>query len=170
MEVQYEPLSAVMDILGACTPDAPRVHREWNDNIAVAFNHSIGEPERVFREAEHRLRETFHIQRYAGMPIETRGVVAEYDQGLDALTSWSGTQIPHFVQQHLTDVFGLAPHNVRVMAPDVGGGFGTKVSCYPEDVLVPLTARVVGRPVKWIESRTEHFVASAHARDQGARC
>jgi hypothetical protein len=71
MEVQYEPLSAVMDILGACTPDAPRVHREWNDNIAVAFNHSIGAPERVFREAEYLLRETSHIRAGVGRKFRT---------------------------------------------------------------------------------------------------
>jgi carbon-monoxide dehydrogenase large subunit len=166
IEVQYEPLPIVMDVLYASAQDAPRVHPQWSDNSAVTFTHSIGEPERVFQEAEHVFQETFSVQRYAGMPIETRGVVAEYDSSHDALTSWSNTQIPHVIQQHLMDVVGLPAHKVRVAAPDVGGGFGTKVSCYPEDVLVPLAAMVVGRPVKWIESRTEHFVASAHARDQ----
>jgi carbon-monoxide dehydrogenase large subunit len=166
IEVQYEPLPIAMTVLDALALDVRRMHPVWSDNIAVAFSHSIGEPNRVFQEAEHVLRETFSIQRQAGMPIETRGVVAEYDSGHDALTTWSNTQIPHVIQQHLMDVFGVAAHKVRVTAPDVGGGFGTKVSCYPEDVLVPLAARMVGRPVKWIESRTEHFVASAHARDQ----
>jgi aerobic carbon-monoxide dehydrogenase large subunit len=166
IEVQYESLPAVTDVLHAEMQEAPRIHPQWDSNVAVAFKHSIGDPERVFQEAELVLRETFTVHRSAGMPLEPRGVLAEYDRGHDAVTTWSSTQIPHVVQQHLVEVFSLAPHKVRVVAPDVGGGFGTKVSCYPEDVLVPLAARLLGRPVKWSENRREHFTASAHARDQ----
>jgi CO/xanthine dehydrogenase Mo-binding subunit len=100
------------------------------------------------------------------MPIETRGVVADYDRSTGRLTSRTNTQVPHFVQQHLASVLKLPLHKVHVIAPDVGGGFGTKASGYPEDVLVPLAARELGRSVKWIEDRREHFIAAAHARHQ----
>jgi carbon-monoxide dehydrogenase large subunit len=120
----------------------------------------------AFDQAAVTVRERFTTQRYAGMPMEPRTVLAEYERGHDRLTVWSSTQVPHVVQQHLVDVFGLPSHRVRVMAPDVGGGFGTKVCVYPEDVLVPLASRVLGRAVKWTEERREHFLASAHARDQ----
>jgi len=104
-----------------------------------------------------------------GMPIEGRGVVAQWDRRDETLTTWNSTQVSHFVQQGLTVALELPPHRIRVIAPDLGGGFGTKASGYAEDVLVPLAARALNRPVKWIESRQEHMAASAHARHQTHR-
>jgi carbon-monoxide dehydrogenase large subunit len=100
------------------------------------------------------------------MPLETRGVVAQWDRRDGTLTTWNSTQVAHFVQQGLVAALELPPHKIRVIAPDLGGGFGTKASGYPEDVLVPLAARALHRPVKWIEDRREHMMAAAHARHQ----
>src|SRR5260370_29944100 len=100
------------------------------------------------------------------MAIETRGGVAQWDQRDGSLTTWNGTQVPHFVQQGLVLALGLPPHKIRVVAPDVGGGFGSKASGYPEDQLIPVAAMVARRPVKWTEERREHMTASGHARHQ----
>jgi carbon-monoxide dehydrogenase large subunit len=112
------------------------------------------------------VRERFVIPRYVGMPIETRGVVARWDPRDGALTTWNGTQVVHFVQQGLAAALGLPLHQIRVIAPDVGGGFGTKANGYPEDLLIPAAAIAARRPVKWTEDRREHMMGSAHARAQ----
>jgi carbon-monoxide dehydrogenase large subunit len=100
------------------------------------------------------------------MPLETRGVIAVWDRRDGTLTTWNSTQVSHFVQQGLVVALELPPHRIRVIAPDLGGGFGTKASGYAEDALVPIAARALGRPVKWIEDRREHMMAAAHARHQ----
>ncbi len=166
IEVDYEPLPPLVDMVDAAEPSAPVLHPEWGDNVAVAFKNTLGDPDRALAGADVTVRERFHVQRYVGMPIEMRGVVAEYDRRAGALTTWNNTQVPHFLQQGLANTFELPTHKVRVVAPDVGGGFGTKANGYAEDVLVPLAARELGRPVKWTEDRREHFMAAAHARHQ----
>jgi aerobic carbon-monoxide dehydrogenase large subunit len=166
VEVDWEPLSAVADIDGAVATTAPLVHPEWGTNVAVAFTHAIGDVDAAFAAADVAIDETFSIQRYVGMPIETRGVVAAWDRRDGMLTTWNSTQVSHFVQQGLTVALDLPPNRIRVIAPDLGGGFGTKASGYPEDALIPIAAIVLGRPVKWIEDRREHMMAAAHARHQ----
>ncbi|MBI4494262.1 MAG: xanthine dehydrogenase family protein molybdopterin-binding subunit [Chloroflexi bacterium] len=166
IEVEYEPRPAVVDMVAAGEPGAPLLYPEWGDNVALAFTLAVGDPDGAFRAAEVVVSERFRIQRYVGMPLEPRGAIASYDRRDGTLTTWNSTQVPHFVQQHLANVFGVAVHKIRVIAPDIGGGFGTKASGYAEDVLVPLVARELGRPVKWVEDRREHFGAAAHARAQ----
>ena len=166
IDVAWEPLPAVADMVAASEPGAALVHPEWSTNVAVGFTHGIGDAERALAGADVVLEETFRIQRYVGMPLETRGVVALWDRRDGTLTTWNSTQVSHFVQQGLVGALELPPHKIRVIAPDLGGGFGTKASGYPEDVLVPLAARVLNRPVKWIEDRREHMMAAAHARHQ----
>jgi carbon-monoxide dehydrogenase large subunit len=100
------------------------------------------------------------------MPMETRGVIAQWDARDGSLTTWNSTQVVHFVQQGLVAALGLPPHKIRVIAPDVGGGFGTKANGYPEDLLIPAAAIAARRPVKWTEDRREHMMGSAHARAQ----
>jgi carbon-monoxide dehydrogenase large subunit len=169
IEVEWEPLPAVVDMLAAAEPGSTLVHPEWGTNVAVGFSHAIGDVERAFAAADAVFTETFAIQRYAGMPLEGRGVVAQWDRRDSTLTTWNSTQVSHFVQQGLAAALALPPHRIRVIAPDLGGGFGTKASGYPEDVLVPLAARALGRPVKWIEDRREHMTGAAHARHQTHR-
>jgi aerobic carbon-monoxide dehydrogenase large subunit len=166
VEVEWEPLPAVVDMLRAAEPGSPLVHPEWGSNVGVGFTHAIGDADGAFARADVVVRETLYIQRYVGMPLEGRGVVAVWDRRDGTLTTWNSTQVSHFVQQGLASALGLSPHKIRVVAPDLGGGFGTKASSYPEDALVPIAAIALGRPVKWIESRREHMSGAAHARHQ----
>src|SRR5205809_195501 len=166
IEVAWKPLPPVVDMAEAVAPGSPLVHPEWGTNVAIAFTHSIGDPDVAFARADVVVSETLRIQRYVGMPLECRGVVAHWDRRDGTLTTWNSTQVPHFVQAGLTGALGLPPHKIRVIAPDLGGGFGTKASGYAEDALVPIAATVLGRPVKWIEDRREHMSSAAHARHQ----
>jgi len=166
IEVEWDLLAPVVDMTRAAEPGAPLIHPEWGSNVGVGFTHSIGDADRAFAQADVTVAETFHIQRYVGMPLEARGVVAMWDRRDGSMTTWNSTQVSHFVQQGLTGALGLPPHKIRVIAPDLGGGFGTKASGYAEDALVPIAALVLGRPVKWIESRREHMSGAAHARHQ----
>jgi len=166
IEVEWAPLPPVTDMRAAAETGAPLLHPEWATNVAVGFTHAIGDAAAAFADAEVTLEETFTIQRYVGMPLEGRGVVAAWDRRDGTLTTWNSTQVSHFVQQGLAAVLELPPHKVRVIAPDLGGGFGTKASGYAEDALIPIAARVLGRPVKWVEDRREHMVGAAHARHQ----
>lgn len=166
IEVEYEPLPPVADVIAGGEAGAPLLHPQWGDNVAVGFTHLVGDPEAAARSADVVVRERFRIQRYVGMPLEPRGVVAHYDRRDGTLTTWNATQVAHFTQQAVAEALELPVHKVRVLAPDVGGGFGTKACGYAEDVLIPLVARELGRPVKWTETRREHMMSAAHARDQ----
>jgi carbon-monoxide dehydrogenase large subunit len=166
IEVEWEPLPVAGDMVAAAAAGAPLLHPECGTNIALAFPYVLGDPDAAFARADVVLEETFRIQRYVGMPLEGRGVVALWDRRDASLTTWNSTQVSHFVQAGLATALGLSPHKIRVIAPDVGGGFGTKASGYPEDVLVPLAAMELGRPVKWVEDRREHMMSAAHARHQ----
>jgi carbon-monoxide dehydrogenase large subunit len=166
VEVDYEPLPVVVDPVTAGDAGATVLHAAWGDNVAVHFKTGFGDVDAAFAAADVRVRQRFDIQRYVGMPMETRGVVAQWDPRDGALTTWNATQVVHFVQQGLMAALGLPAHRIRVIAPDVGGGFGTKANGYAEDLLIPAVAIASRRPVKWIESRREHMSGSAHARGQ----
>jgi len=166
VEVDYEPLPVLADVVAAAEPGAPVLYPEWGDNLALSFKTGFGDVEAALRQADARVRERLIIPRYVGMPIETRGVVAQWDARDGSLTTWNSTQVVHFVQQGLVAALGLAPHKIRVIAPDVGGGFGTKANGYPEDLLIPAAAIAARRPMKWTEDRREHMMGSAHARAQ----
>ena len=166
MAIDYEPLPAVVDTEGAVQPDSPCVYPTWSDNVNLSFSHRLGDPDAAIAAADVVVRETFRVQRYSGAPVECRGMVAEPHPVEQRLTIWNATQFPHFVQRALVAVLGWPAHRIRVAAPDVGGGFGVKASSYPEDMLIPLVSLLLKRPVKWIEDRREHFMASIHSREQ----
>src|SRR5262245_52307245 len=166
IDVDYEPLAAVVDAEAALAPGAAQLHEEWGDNVAVAFKVRIGDAASALGTAPVRLRARFHVPRYAGMPLEPRGILAEPGPRGDGLIVWASTQVPHWLQRTLGESLGLPAHKLRVVAPEVGGGFGTKTTIYPEDVLVPVIAARLGRPVKWIESRQEHLASATHSREQ----
>src|SRR5579864_8159796 len=126
----YDPLPAVADVERALEADAPLIHPEWDDNVAVSFAVRVGDPERILAEAPVRVRATLRVPRSAGMPLEPRGVLAVPDRRNGGLTVWASTQVPHLLQRALAELLGLPAHKVRVLAPDVGGGFGTKCSVY----------------------------------------
>jgi carbon-monoxide dehydrogenase large subunit len=164
--VEWEVLPAVADVEAALAPGAARLYDDWPDNVAVTFAQAMGEVDRALAEADVVVTERFHIQRQFGCPLETRGVLAEWDVHRGELTLWSPTQILHIARDCLADVLGLPEHRIRVMVPRVGGAFGVKFHFYHEEVAVALLARAAARPVRWIEDRHESFVATVHAREQ----
>src|SRR5256712_11726447 len=124
--VAWEALPPGVDVAAGAAPGSPPRHPPGGTNVAIAFTHSIGDPDVAFARADVVVSETLRIQRYVGMPLECRGVVAHWDRRDGTLTTWNSTQVPHFAQPGLTLALGLPPHKIRVIAPDLGGGFGTK--------------------------------------------
>ena len=166
IDVDYEPLPAIANVEAAVAAGAAILHEEWGDNVGVAFQVRIGDPERALADAPLRVRARIRVPRYAGMPIEPRGILAEPAVLGGGLTVWASTQVPHWLQRTLCEMLDLPAHKLRVVAPAVGGGFGTKASIYHEDVLIPVLAARLGRPVKWIETRQEHLQSATHSREQ----
>jgi carbon-monoxide dehydrogenase large subunit len=166
VEIDYEPLLAVVDTEAALAPDAPRLYPEFDDNAVLRFTHRVGDADAAIASADLVISERFRMHRYTGAPIECRGIVVEPQAVDQRLTMWSATQFPHFIQNALVEVLGWPANRIRVVAPDVGGGFGVKASMYPEEILLPLIALQLDKPVKWIEDRREHFMASIHSREQ----
>ena len=164
--VDYEPLAVVASIEDALRPGAPLIHEEWGDNVANALFHETGDVEKAFSESDVVLRREFRIARVTALPLEGRGVVAEYDRALDRLTLWYSSQAPHLFRTILANTIGFPENRIHVITKEVGGGFGQKLHYFPEEVLVALAAIKLGRPVKWIEDRLESFVGSTHAREQ----
>ncbi|MBI1892557.1 MAG: xanthine dehydrogenase family protein molybdopterin-binding subunit, partial [Candidatus Rokubacteria bacterium] len=164
IEVEYEPLPAVADLVAGGEAGAPVLHPQWGDNVAVGFTHSVGVPDVAVLSAEVLIRERFMIQRYVGMPIEPRGVIASFDRRDGTLTTWNATQVVHFVQQSVAETLEMPIHKVRVIAPDVGGGFGVKTGPYREEVLLAWLAVRLGRPVRWASTRREDFETTNQAR------
>src|SRR2546427_936708 len=166
LDVRYAVLPAVATVEAALAKGAARVFDEWPDNVAGPAAGTVGDVTRGFAQAHVVVEARLSVPRVAAMPIEPRGVVAQPDAPDGRLTVWASTQMPFAVRAAVAAALGLAEEQVRVIAPDVGGGFGAKGHVYPEDVLIPAVARRLGRPVKWIETRREHFVATAPDRDQ----
>jgi CO/xanthine dehydrogenase Mo-binding subunit len=169
VDVDYEALGAATTAAAALGADAPRVHAEWPANLAGRCAGGTGDADRGFAEADVVVEGHLVYPRMAGMPIETRGVVAWPDPVGGALEVWCSTQVPFAVRTAVATILGLPEERVRVRTPDVGGGFGVKGHVYPEDVLVPAVARHLGRPVKWVETRHEHLLTAAGDRDQDHR-
>jgi aerobic carbon-monoxide dehydrogenase large subunit len=168
LDVEIRDADDVVDDPVAAAAGAPFVYPEMGTNVVVEFD--AGDPraevERALANAHHVVTMDLAIPRVIGRPIETRGIVAAWDRVTEDLTVWVSTQAVHHVREHLCALLGLRTEQVRVIAPDVGGGFGTKEHLYPDEVLVCEAARRLGRPVKWIEDRFESFTATLHARAQ----
>ncbi len=166
VQVDYEPLPAVMDIEKAMEKGSPTVHTGAPDNIGWDLTYSPDSPE-AFKEADVVVKERILQQRLFPIAIEARGVVAEYDGYDKRLTLWTSSQIPHFVRLFVGTACGLTESQVRVIAgPDVGGGFGSKIRPYSEEYLAVVASKLSGRPVKWIEGRSENLVATTHGRGE----
>ncbi|HTJ99464.1 MAG TPA: xanthine dehydrogenase family protein molybdopterin-binding subunit [Bordetella sp.] len=164
--VDYEPLPALSDCRDADKPESPPVRRESPDNVLTRFTVAYGDCDQAFAQAAHVFKESLHQHRGGAHPMEGRGLVAEFDPVRDTLTVWSSTQMSHELQFTLADMLGMAETRIRVIAPDVGGGFGAKFLIYPEEIAVAAVAMQMRRPIKWIEDRAEHFVSSIQERDQ----
>jgi carbon-monoxide dehydrogenase large subunit len=164
IEVDYEQLSAVVDAEQSKAKGAPLVFDHLSDNVQARYRVHVGDPEGAFAKAPHRLQMRVRTQRIAASPMETRGVLANCIG--EQITVWTSTQIPHIVRNAVAARIGVPEWQVRVIAPHVGGGFGCKVQVYAEEVLLAHIARVLKKPVRWVEDRQENLVSTAHARDQ----
>jgi CO/xanthine dehydrogenase Mo-binding subunit len=164
--VDYEPLPAIVDGRAALEPGAPLLHEAVGTNVAAQFTVAVGDVDAAFAAADLVVRERLMVQRHSGVPLETRGLVADFDAGRGLLTVWGPTKVPHFNRAVLADLLDLPEHQIHFIEPDVGGGFGVRGEFYPEDFLIPLLAMRLGRPVQWIEDRHEHFLATNHSREQ----
>jgi carbon-monoxide dehydrogenase large subunit len=169
VDVRYDVLTAAATVDVALAMGAPRVFDEWPDNAAGPSDGVVGDVTRGFADAHVIVEARLSVPRVAAMPIEPRGVLVQPEAPDGRLTIWTSTQVPFAVRAAIASALGLAEEQVRVIAPDVGGGFGAKGHVYPEDVLLAAVARRLRRPVKWIETRREHFLATAPDRDQRHR-
>ncbi|MEP9355789.1 xanthine dehydrogenase family protein molybdopterin-binding subunit [Xanthobacter sp. KR7-65] len=162
--LDYEELPAVTDMIAACAPGAPLVHEAWGDNVFITFSED-GDIGRVAQDAAIRVTREIRTARHCMFPMEGRGVVAHVDARLDVLTLVSATQMPHVVQHGLAECLGIPSGQVRVISPDVGGGFGYKGLLLREEVALAWLTRHVGHPVRWLEDCREHLVANANCRE-----
>jgi carbon-monoxide dehydrogenase large subunit len=166
VNVEFEPLPAVSDCRDAARPGAPRAHSDLATNVAAGVAMSYGDVEAAFARAAHVFEEELALHRGGAMTLEGRAVLASYDAGSDMLTVWSATQTPHLCRATLADLLERDLDAIRVIAPHVGGGFGTKAPFYPEEAVIPAAAMKLGRPVAWQEDRREHFLSATQERDQ----
>ncbi len=166
LQVEYETLPPIIDPAAALAADAPLVEPAWGSNLALAVATGKGDVDAAFAGAAVVVEEDFHIQRYVAAPMETRGVLATIEPFSGALTIWASTQTPHVLRTILAGTLRMPAERIRVVACDVGGGFGMKgVQCV-EDALIPFAARALGRAVRCVEERGESLMAAPHARDQ----
>ena len=164
--VEYEPLAAITDCLQAIQPGAPRADTRKQSNVIKEFRQAYGDVEAAFASAPRRTRLALKTHRGCAHSIEGRAVLANYDPVEDRLTVWDSTQESHDVRGSLITMLGLDENQIRVVAADVGGGFGAKHLVYPEEVVVAAASRILRRPVKWIEDRRENFLSTIQERDQ----
>ncbi|HEU4493660.1 MAG TPA: molybdopterin cofactor-binding domain-containing protein [Rubrobacteraceae bacterium] len=169
IEVEYEPLTAVVDVEAALEVGAPLVHEEFGTNECYTWTLDTGDIDEAFENADVVVSGRYIQQRLIPSPIETRGVVVNPDPATGAFTLYSSTQVPHFVKDILSLMCNVSDLKLRVVAPDVGGGFGSKLNVYAEEALALALARKLGVPIKWIENRSEHHLATIHGRGQVQR-
>ena len=166
IEVDYEPLPVVSDPEKALEKDSPLTHPALGTNLAFTWTLANGNVDAAFAQADRVVRQRMVHQRLIPMAIEPRGCVASWHNGEQSLTLWTSTQIPHLVRTLLPGMIGVPENKIRIVAPEVGGGFGSKLNLYAEEALCSHLAMRLGAPVKWIESRRENAAATIHGRDQ----
>jgi carbon-monoxide dehydrogenase large subunit len=166
VEVDYEPLPVVLDPEEAIKPGAPLVHEEWGDNIMLSSHISNGDVNKAFAEADTVVKGRFQMNRHCAAPMEGRAVLAHYDRVMEQMTVWTSSQMPHMVRTKIADSIGFPEHKLRVITPDVGGGFGMKSHVFPEEILLSALSRELKCPIKWVEDRRENLYGSYHAKDE----
>jgi carbon-monoxide dehydrogenase large subunit len=164
--VDFERLNAVSDCCEGLADDGAHSHSDLATNVAAVVPMGYGDVDAAFTGAAHVFAEEIFQHRGAAMTLEGRAVLANYDEASDLLTVWSASQTPHICQRTIADLLERELPSVRVIAPFVGGGFGTKAPFYSEEIVIPVAAMKLGRPVKWIEDRREHFLSATMERDQ----
>jgi carbon-monoxide dehydrogenase large subunit len=164
--MDWEPLPAAGDCKAALQEGAPTAYKDATNNLMMEMVQEYGEVDRIFESAPFRYHEEIWQHRGTAHPIECRGAVGRYDPVSDVITLWSSTQMPNLAHSYIVKVLGLNENQIRVITPDVGGGFGPKFLFYSEELVVALAAKLFGRPIKWTEDRREHFVSAVQERDQ----
>jgi aerobic carbon-monoxide dehydrogenase large subunit len=165
VQVDYEPLPVVVDPWKAAQPGAPALHSDVPGNVCFHWKVSGGDTEGAFNAAEVVVKERIRNQRLIPNAIEPRAALAQYVSASDEVTLWVTSQNPHIVRFLLSLDTGIPEHRIRVIAPEVGGGFGSKIPHYPEDAMVIFASKTLGRPVKWTETRSENYKSTIHGRD-----
>jgi carbon-monoxide dehydrogenase large subunit len=165
--IDWEELAPVLDGQAALAPGAPVLHDGLADNQVYQHIIRTGDPEQAFAASPVVVEHTFNFFRQTGLTLEPRGLIADFDPGAEALTVWHSHQSPHQMQGVFSRHLGIPEHKVRVIAPDVGGGFGLKINVYAEEVAVAAISRMIGRPVKFCADRLESFLGDIHVRDHG---
>jgi carbon-monoxide dehydrogenase large subunit len=166
IDIELEPLAAVVDPEVAAGADAPRLHDDMPSNVLAERVFARGDAETALAEATVRVGARFRIRRKTPVAMEARACTAEYDRGTRALTLHSTTQVPGIIRDALSDILDMPGHRVRVVAPDVGGGFGAKASLYAEEIAIAAIARILARPVKWTSDRVEDLTSTTQAFDE----
>ena len=166
INVTYKALEPISNAEQALVETKNIVNEEWSSNVAGQINYTTGDVEQTFRDADLVLEKKFVVQRHAATPIEARGLVASYEFSTGDLTVWSSTHAPHILRSELCGALNMEESKIRVISPNIGGSYGLKTPPYPEDILIPLLSILYRRPVKWIETRSENFLAANHARQQ----
>ncbi|MEO8025400.1 MAG: xanthine dehydrogenase family protein molybdopterin-binding subunit [Bryobacteraceae bacterium] len=164
IEIEWEPTTAIADPEKALETGAPAVHAEWPDNQAFTYHQEGGDTDKAFADAEVVIKQRITSQRLVPNSMETRGVVADWNAADRSMILWSSTQIPHLMRTLVALMLGLEENRMRVITPEVGGGFGSKLNVYAEEALMGFIAMKTGKPVKWIESRRENFLCTIHGR------
>ena len=164
IDVEFEPLEALTDPFAALADGAPQIHPDVPGNLHCSFRIQGGDPERAFREADHSLSVRIRVARSIGSPMETRGILTEYDPASGQLTLFATQQKPHLLRSYLSEMLEMPEDLIRVVSPDMGGSFGGGI--YNEEILFPFLARELGRPIRWIEDRRENLANARHTRDQ----
>lgn len=166
VDVKWEPLPAVLDPMKALEPDAPLLDESLGTNNIAHIEQSAGDVDAAFAAAAHVFKKEFHVGRSTAVPVEGRGVLAEYDQrGGGHMTIHVSSQMPHLHRLFLAPILGMPEGRITVKVPDVGGAFGLKCTIFPEDAVIPAAARRLGRPVKWIEDRYENLASGVHSKE-----
>ena len=165
-DVSYEALPAVVDMEQAMESDSTLVHPDFSTNVAVHSSNEVGDVGEAFQEAHGVVKVRLVEPRLVPNSMEGRAVVADYDRGTDNLEIWVSTQSPHFERDNVATMLGIPHSRVRIYSKDVGGGFGAKVDTYSETIIASVLSKDVGRPVKWVEQRREHFTTTVHGRGE----
>lgn len=165
VRVDYEPLPTVVDAEESLKPGAPKLFDELQDNVSFTFDYATGDVDGSFKSADVTLKHRFYQQRVVGGAIEPRAVLAEWRKATGELTMWSTTQVPHFLKIFASVLTGVPEHQMRIVAPEVGGGFGSKLNVYNEEITCAVLAMRLARPVKWLADRREDFLSTHQGRE-----
>lgn len=165
VDIEYEDLPVVANARAALELGAAVVDDALGDNRICHIERTGGEVEEAFVDAAHVAKISFHHGRVGALPLETRGVIGDWDAGTSTMRIWNSSQMPHLLRALIAGPLGLPETKLEVLVPAVGGAFGLKASVYPEDIVIPAISRLLGRPVKWVEDRYENLAASSHAKE-----